>query len=164
MRMSIRASSILAATLLLGTVPSAHAVNLTGTWAGTMICDLVVAENPHFRSVERDQVVEILMLDNFKFVLEFQDGPTASTPMIGSAVDDGIVETRGKVAAQWCTGNLAVNRFLTADAVVNATTGGGTLTGQLVDLLTSSPGYVQTCRVSFRRTSSAAPVFDSTCP
>jgi hypothetical protein len=83
--------------------------------------------------------------------------------MLGSAVDDGRLQNRGKVAAQSCTPSLAVSYFLTADAVVNDLTGGGTLNGTLIDVLTSSPGYVQTCRIAFRRTSAATPVFDSGC-
>ena len=59
---------------------------------------------------------------------------------------------------------VRIGRFLTADAVVNDVTGGGTLTGQLIHLLTSAPGFVETCRVAFRRTSAAIPVFDSPCP
>ena len=161
MHTSLWTTLILAVAALSVAVPAADAVNITGTWVGTMNCDLVVPENPHFRTVERNQVVEILMLDNFRFLLEFQAG---GTPMFGSAVDDGVVETRGKVAAQLCTGFFAVNRFLTADAVVNDATGAGTLTGQFVDLLTADPGYVQTCRVSFRRTSPAAPVISSSWP
>ena len=52
----------------------------------------------------------------------------------------------------------------TADAVVNDVTGGGALNGMLIDLLTADPGYVQTCRIAFRRTSAATPAFDPTCP
>ena len=84
--------------------------------------------------------------------------------MFGSAVDDGRIQTRGKVAAQACLGNLAITRFFTADAIVNDTTGGGTLSGQMTNLLTHDPGFVETCRVAFRRTSTAAPTFDSSCP
>ena len=164
MRSSIRTSLILAVTLLSLAVPSVHAVDITGTWVGTMICDLVVPENPHFRQVLRDQVVEIEMLNNWQFLLEFQDGANASDPMFGSAVDDGRIQTRGKVAAQACLGNLAITRFLTADAIVNDTTGGGTLSGQMTRLLTNAPGFVETCRVAFRRTSTAAPTIDSSCP
>ena len=164
MRMSICSSLILAAGLLFSAVSSADAVDITGTWTGTMSCDLVVPENPHIRTVVRDQVIDIKMLNNWQFLLEFQDGATASRAMFGSAVDDGRIQTRGKVAAQACTASLAFTHFLTADAVVNDATGGGSLTGQFITLLTSSPGFVQTCRVAFRRTSAAVPVFDSTCP
>lgn len=163
MRTSIRTSFLLAAVLLSLAVP-AHAVDITGTWTGTMSCDLVVPENPHIRTVVRDQVIDIQMLNNWQFLLEFQDGASASGAMFGSAVDDGVTQTRGKVAAQACTGSLAITRFLTADAVVNNTTGGGSLTGQIINLLTNSPGFVETCRVSFRRTSAAPPTLDSTCP
>lgn len=161
MRASMRTSLILAATVLTLAVPSADAVNVTGTWVGTMVCDLVVPENPHIRTTGRDLVADILMLDNYRFLLEFQNG---GTQMFGSAVDDGRVQTRGKVAAQYCSGNLAITRFLTADAVVNDVTGGGALNGTLIDLLTADPGYVQTCRIAFRRTSAAAPDLDPTCP
>ena len=164
MRTSLCSSLLLAAGLLFSAVPSAHAVDLTGTWTGTMTCDLVVPENPHFRSVVRDQVIDIKMVNNWQFLLEFQDVFVSTHPMFGSAVDDGKAQNRGKVAAQACTTSLAITRFLTADAVVNDTTGGGTLTGQIINLLTSSPGFVETCRVAFRRTSAAVPVFDSTCP
>ena len=164
MRGSICSSLILAAGLLFSAVPSADAVDITGTWTGTMACDLVVPENPHFRTVVRDQVIDIKMVNSWQFLLEFQDGSSPSNPMFGSAVDDGKAQNRGKVAAQSCTSNLAIGRFLTADAVVNDVTGGGTLTGQLIHLLTSAPGFVETCRVAFRRTSAAIPVFDSPCP
>jgi len=160
----MRTSLILAATVLSWAVPSADAVNITGTWVGTMVCDLVVPEFPHFRETSRDQVVDIKMLNNWQFLLEFQSSAANSSAMFGSAVDDGVAQTRGKVAAQYCAGNLSITRFLTADAVVNDVTGGGTLSGTLIDLLTSDPGYVQTCRIAFRRTSAAVPVFDSTCP
>jgi hypothetical protein len=163
MRASLRTSLILAATMLAWAVPSADAVNIGGTWVGTMICDLVVPENPHFRDTARDVVVEIVMDNDYRFALEFESSSGPTRPMLGSAVDDGVLQTRGKVAAQSCTPSLAVSYFLTADVVVNDVSGGGTLTGTLVDLLTNSPGYVRTCRIAFRRTSAAAPVFNSGC-
>jgi hypothetical protein len=164
MHVSIWTSFTLSVVLLSSAVSSAHALDLTGSWVGTMTCDVVVAENPHIRRVVRNQVVEIVMVNNWQFLLEFQDGGTASFPLFGSAVDDGVRESRGKVAAQFCQGSLAITSFLTADAVVNDATGTGSLKGQLINLLTNAPGLVETCRVDFRRTSAAAPIFDSSCP
>ena len=164
MRVSIRTALFVAAIVLPVAVPAAHAINLTGTWNGTLTCDLVVPENPHERSVIRDQAIEIKMVNNFAFVLEFQDVGQAFSAMAGVAADDGHVQTRGKVAAQLCNGSLAFNRFFNGDAVVNDTTGAGTLTGTFTRLLTSSPGFVETCRVSLRRTSTATPTIDLPCP
>jgi len=98
------------------------------------------------------------MVNRWQFLLEFQDGAIANRPMFGSAVDDGRTQTRGKVAAQACIPSLAITRFLAADAVVSDATGGGSLTGQLIERLTSSPGFVETCRLALRRTSAATPV------
>jgi hypothetical protein len=164
MRLSIRTSLFLAAIVLSAAVPAAHAVNLTGTWTGTVSCDLVVPENLHHRTVVRDQVIDIKMVNNFAFVLEFQDGATPFSPMAGAAVDDGRAQDRGKVAAQLCTGNLAINYFFSGNALVNDATGTGSLTGQFTRLLINSPGFVETCRATFRRTSAATPTIDSTCP
>jgi hypothetical protein len=150
MRAPVRTLLILAATVLTWAVPSADAVNITGTWVGTMVCDLVAPENPHFRQVTRDVVIEIVMDNNYRFALESQDVSGPSRPMLGPAVDDGRLQNQGKVAAQSCTPNLAVSYFLTADAVVNDLTGGSTFNGTLIDVLTNSPGYVQTCRIAFR--------------
>ena len=164
MRTPIWMSLLLAVVLLTAVVPSASAVDIAGTWIGTMTCDLVVPENPHFRQVVRDQVIHVVMLNNYRFLLEFVLNGIGDHPMFGAAVDDGRIQTRGKVAAQACGGNLSFTHFLDADAVVNDATGAGTLTGQVTNLLTESPGFVETCRVNFRRTSAADPVFQSTCP
>ena len=164
MRSSIRTSLILAVTLLSLAVPSADAVNITGTWVGTLICDLVVPENPHFRQVLRDQVVEIEMLNNWQFLLEFQDGANASDPMFGSAVDDGRIQTRGKVAAQACPGQPGHNPVPHRGRHRQRHHRRRYPQRQMTRLLTNAPGFVETCRVAFRRTSTAVPTIDSSCP
>jgi hypothetical protein len=143
-----------------GALTPTEALNLTGTWSGRLSCDLVVdvggPGGVRQREVQRDQTLEILMLDDLRFIAQIEGGIT----LFGAAMDNGTVTTRGKAAAQRCSPTAIFNRVLRVDATVNDTTGTGTMSGELLDLLIDDPGFIQTCRASFRRTSAAPPAVD----
>jgi hypothetical protein len=150
---------LVAIVVVLGTLAGpAAALNVTGTWIGTLNCDVLVNDNPRQRSVARDQSLKIVMTGGHQLVAELNGGP-----MAGLAIDDGRNQTRGEVAAQFCTGSLTFNGILALNASVNDTTGTGTLSGEFIQLSTSSTPFVFVCRASFRRTDPTPPTLGSTC-
>ena len=161
-RRRIWSTLALTATLALaaGALTRAEALNLTGTWRGTLSCDLVVDTGGpgglREREVRRDQTLEILMLDDLQFIAQIQGGGT----LFGAAMDNGTTTTRGKAAAQRCSPTAILNSVLSVDATVNDATGTGSMTGQLLDLLIDDPGVIQTCRASFRRITADPPTVD----
>jgi hypothetical protein len=148
------------AVVILGAWPgSAAAVNITGTWTATLSCDALVDGHSRERFPLHDQVLQIVMTSDHEFQAELNTGALFQ----GVAVDDGRIETRGEVIAQLCTGSPAFNWILQLDAKVNDTTGGGTLTGEVIQFAGGTIPFVFTCRGTFRRMAPSTPTLSGSC-
>lgn len=132
--------------LVIGAAAPAAAVDLTGTWEGTLSCETLVNDNAPIRDVTRDNVLKIRMVSAWEFVATLND----SMALYGGALDDGRSLTRGEVVAQRCFPTAQFNTVLTANASVNAERSTGSLSGQLrIFILDPSPAFIHTCRASF---------------
>lgn len=160
MRTRVWIATLAAVILALGALAgSAAALDLTGTWTGTLNCDTLVENNPRDRVLLRDQQLEIVTFGT-SFAAELNsDGAV----MGGVAADNGAIPTRGEAVAQHCLGSPTFNVILQLDAKVNDSTSAGTLTGELIRFVRIAPAFVTTCRANFRRTDPAPPTLSSVC-